>query len=365
MKLDLYLIRRFLSSFLIVVSIMGCISILLELTELIRKYDISQVHIIELLKISLLNLPEMMYRILPLIILLSTLAMYLSLSRSSEMVIIRASSRSAIRSLAGPVCTTLLIGIGSIFFLNPIIATTSKYYDLLIEQFTNPSKTVTAVLNEGLWMRQNTINGQIIIQAQKSDPTATFFNDLSIYGFDNKDRPTYRLTAVTAALDARFWNLKKVRYWNFNALSDAGAEGVDFPEFAVSTNVTPIQIIKGFSPPNTTTLWQLPDLISRLDQAGFPSIKHKIWFQMELANPLLLVSMVLIASAFATRHARITNVGIAILVTLSLGFSIYFLKNFASILGQNLQIPILVAAWVPPLAGILLSLGFLLHIEDG
>ena len=50
---------------------------------------------------------------------------------------------------------------------------------------------------------------------------------------------------------------------------------------------------------------------------------------MDLANQLLLVSMVLIASAFATRHARITNVGIAILVTLSLGFSIYFLKNFA------------------------------------
>ena len=211
MKLDLYLIRRFLSSFLIVLSVMGSISVLLEMTELVRKYDINQIKLIELFKISLLHLPEMMYRILPLIILLSTLAMYLSLSRTSELVIIRASSRSALRSLVGPVCTTFLIGITSIFFLNPIIATTSKYHASIMNKITNSSKTVTAVLNEGLWMRQDTINGQIIIQAQKSDPTATFFNNLSIYGFDKKDRPIYHLKAESASLDPGVWNLKNVK----------------------------------------------------------------------------------------------------------------------------------------------------------
>ena len=137
MKLDLYLIRRFLSSFLIVLSVMGSISVLLEMTELVRKYDINQIKLIELFKISLLHLPEMMYRILPLIILLSTLAMYLSLSRTSELVIIRASSRSALRSLVGPVSTTFLIGITSIFFLNPIIATTSKYHASIMNKITN------------------------------------------------------------------------------------------------------------------------------------------------------------------------------------------------------------------------------------
>ena len=102
-----------------------------------------------------------------------------------------------------------------IFFLNPIIATTSKYHASIMNKITNSSKTVTAVLNEGLWMRQDTINGQIIIQAQKSDPTATFFNNLSIYVFDKKDRPIYHLKADSAALDPGVWNLKKVKYLTF------------------------------------------------------------------------------------------------------------------------------------------------------
>ena len=348
-----------------VLTIMCCISVLLEMTEYIRKYDINKVHLVVLFRLSLLNLPEMMYQVLPLIILLSSLWMYLGLSWTSELIIIRASSRSAIRSLVGPIVSTFLIGLVAIFFLNPIIVTTSKYHQTMIDKFTNSSRAVTAVLEKGLWMKQDTNNGQIIIQASKSDPTATFFNDLTMYGFNKSGSPTYHLRAASASLDSGSWNLKKVRYWNFNTLSDAGTQGMDFSEFSVTTNVTPIQIIKGFSEPNTTTLWELPKLISRLDQAGFPSIKHKIWLQMELANPILLICMVVIASAFVTKHARISNVGVSILLALLLGFSIYFLKNFANVLGQNLQIPVLIAAWAPPLAGLFISLGLLLHIEDG
>ena len=81
--------------------------------------------------------------------------------------------------------------------------------------------------------------------------------------------------------------------------------------------------------------------------------------------PLVNKLPVVISSAFVTKHARVSNVGFSILIALLLGFSIYFLKNFANILGQNLQIPVLIAAWAPPLAGLFISLGFLLHIEDG
>ena len=365
MKLDIYLIKRFLLSFLIVLTIMCSISVLLEMTEYIRKYDINKIQLVILFKLSLLNLPKMMYKILPLIILLSSLWMYLGLSRTSELIIIRASSRSALRSLSGPIFTTFLIGLISIFFLNPIIVATSKYHQTMIDKFTDSSRAVAAVLERGLWMKQDTSNGQIIIRASKSDPTATFFSDLTMYGFNKSGSPIYHLRAATASLDSGSWNLEKVKYWNFETLSDAGTQGMDFSEFSVATNVTPIQIIKGFSEPNTTTLWELPKLISRLDQAGLPSIKHKIWFQMELANPILLVCMVVIASAFVTKHARISNVWFSILIAISLGFGIYFLKNFANVLGQNLQIPVLIAAWAPPLAGLFISLGFLLHIEDG
>jgi lipopolysaccharide export system permease protein len=41
------------------------------------------------------------------------------------------------------------------------------------------------------------------------------------------------------------------------------------------------------------------------------------------------------------------------------------LRSFAQVLGENGQIPILVAAWSPPIAAALLALSLLLHLEDG
>ena len=258
---------------------MCCISVLLEMTEYIRKYDINKIHLVVLFRLSLLNLPEMMYQILPLVILLSSLWMYIGLSRTSELVILRASSRSAIRSLLGPVVTTFFIGLLSIFFLNPIIVATSKYHQSIIDNFTNSTRAITAVLEKGLWMKQDTNNGQIIIQASKSDPTATFFKDLTMYGFNKSGRASYHLKAATASLDSGSWNLKQVKYWNFDTLSDARTQGMNFSEFSVTTNVTPIQILKGFSEPNTTTYGNSQNLFLALIKLDSPRLNTKFGFK--------------------------------------------------------------------------------------
>jgi lipopolysaccharide export system permease protein len=47
------------------------------------------------------------------------------------------------------------------------------------------------------------------------------------------------------------------------------------------------------------------------------------------------------------------------------GFLIFFLRNFAQVLGVNGQIPVVLAAWAPPAAAVMLAVSLLLHLEDG
>ena len=72
-----------------------------------------------------------------------------------------------------------------------------------------------------------------------------------------------------------------------------------------------------------------------------------------------------VVSAFALRPARFGQVGVMMLFAVLAGFSLYFLKDFAESLGGSGAIPIMAAAWTPPIAAILLALGLLLHLEDG
>jgi lipopolysaccharide export system permease protein len=113
------------------------------------------------------------------------------------------------------------------------------------------------------------------------------------------------------------------------------------------------------------SIWRLSEYINQLDQAGFSSRQHRVWMQSELARPLFLISMVLIAAAFTMRHARFGGTGLAVLAAVLLGFTLYFVRSFALILGENGQLPVILAAWAPPVASILLAFGPLLHAEDG
>ena len=84
-----------------------------------------------------------------------------------------------------------------------------------------------------------------------------------------------------------------------------------------------------------------------------------------MARPVFLISMVLIGAAFTMRHSRMGGTGVAVLSAVLLGFTLYYIRNFAQILGENGQLNALAAAWVPPLASVLLALGMILHREDG
>jgi lipopolysaccharide export system permease protein len=90
-----------------------------------------------------------------------------------------------------------------------------------------------------------------------------------------------------------------------------------------------------------------------------------VWFHTELALPVFLLSMVMIGASFTVRHQRGGRTGLMVLFAVVLAFMVYFIRNFALILGENGQLPAVLAAWAPPLAAIGLSLGVLLHNEDG
>ena len=111
MRLHLYIARRFLKSFLLVLAVLAVVFVLLDLVEQTGRFDSSSISFLDLLRLTSLNTPAWMYRILPLTVILATLILFLGLSRSSEMVVTRASGRSALITLIAPSLTVFAIGL--------------------------------------------------------------------------------------------------------------------------------------------------------------------------------------------------------------------------------------------------------------
>ncbi len=365
MTLHFYLARRFLMSFLGVFMALFVMLALIDMVEQIRRFDTDAVGFGAIVALTLLNVPESIYRILPLITILAALALFVAMSKSSELVIARAAGRSALSSLAAPVLVAILIGGTSIAVLNPIVAATSKQYELLADRYLQTSTSVLSISPEGLWLRQGSAEGQTVIRAARANLDGTELFDTTFMDFTPGGLPNRRIEAASAQLTPGEWVLSGAKEWTIapGVIPEAGA--VEHDTLQIPTDLTRDEIADSFGTPGAIPIWELPAFIERLETAGFSARQHRVWYQMELALPLLLGAMVLVAAGFTLRPARFGQTGLMVVMALALGFTLYFIRNFAQILGENGQVPVLLAAWGPPAAAVLLPLGLLLHLEDG
>ncbi|RVV98935.1 LPS export ABC transporter permease LptG [Mesobaculum littorinae] len=364
MTLHLYFARRFLGAFLGVFAAFAALLALIDLVEQIRRFDSATVSFRQKVGLTLLHIPDSLYRILPLVMILATLWLFLSLARTSELVVTRAAGRSALRSLAGPVTVALVIGVTAVGVLNPIVAASSARYDVLASRYASAFSSILSLSGEGLWLRQGGPEGQTVIEAPRANLDGTELYGATFLGFDTAGMPTFRIEAARAELTPGEWHLRDVKLWRLDAENpEAAAERQD--QMTLPATLSRDQILDSFGAPQAIPVWDLPAFISRLEEAGFSARRHRVWLQMELALPVLLVAMVLVGAGFTMRHTRMGRTGLMVLFALGLGFALYFIRDLAQILGETGQIPIALAAWGPPVAAILLPLGLLLHWEDG
>jgi lipopolysaccharide export system permease protein len=365
MTLYLYFARRFAVNFLGLFSVFLVLWALIGMIEVLRKFGGSSAGAVDILVLTALTVPGTIYPVLPLITMLATLTLFLSLARSSELVVTRAAGRSALRSLISPVLVAILIGVVAVVVLNPIVAATSKKFDVLSNRFLRGSESVLSISREGLWLRQGSPSGQTVIRAERANLDGTELFNVTFVGFGADGSPTYRIEAESARLMPGAWIATNAKRWRFDPGLNAELNAVRLERVSISSEMTREQIREGFGSPQSIAIWDLPAFIERLERAGLSARRHRVWFQTELAKPLFLATMVLIGAGFTMRHTRFGRTGIMVMLALLMGFSIYFIQNFAKILSESGQLPILLGAWAPPVAGILLALALLLHMEDG
>ena len=161
--------RRFLISFLRVLGIVAALIFLVEFVEHIRKYS-DDGSLRQIVALTLLRIPETLAEAFSIIMLISSITLFLSLARSSEMVIFRAAGISALRLVFIPVGLAILVGFLVITILNPVVAGTQRNYEVMRDTVSGSTSSRFSLSDEGLWLRQATGGIETIIRAARANP---------------------------------------------------------------------------------------------------------------------------------------------------------------------------------------------------
>lgn len=364
MTLWLYVLRGFLRALLMVFAVLLLVIVLFGGVENLRRFSGSAASGWDVLRITLLEAPETLYQVFPLVLMLGSLLTFLRFARTSELVVMRAAGVSGLRLIRIPVAASVLLALFFVAVVNPFVAATIKRGLVVAEEFKGGGGSQMSFSADGVWLRQGDTDGQTVIQAARTNADGTILTRVRMYRFDKEGTIYSRIDAPAARLMPGEWLLEAATQWDLD--QDGRFERVSAGErLTLPTTLTPAQILNSFVPPEVVGFWHLGGFIATMEESGFSGLRHRLFLQSELAKPALFAAMVLIGAAFALRPTRSGQTGVMILLAVLAGFSLFFLKNFSESLGAGGQIPIVVAAWTPPIAAILLALGLLLHLEDG
>lgn len=359
--LSAYIARQFFLWFCSVFGTMVAVTFLLDYIELLRRGGAkAQATWGILLEMAALKLPYTAQQVMPFAILFGTMLAFWRLTRSNELVVVRAAGVSVWGFLMPASLVALLVGVVAVTLFNPIASTMQASYEKLDSRILRTEGDPLSLSNAGLWLRQaDAEGGQVILRGEKANAPHLVLHRVSMFFLNDRSQFTQRIEAREARLDGGFWVVEQ------GQLFRPGEAPEHFAELRLPTTFTSNKIEESLASPDTMSFWELPGYISLLEQSGFSAQRHRLHFEVLLARPLLFCGMVLVAATFSLRMQRRGGAVMLLVSGVAAGFLLYFLSDIVYALGLAAKIPVLLAAWTPAGVSMIFGASMLLHLEDG
>jgi lipopolysaccharide export system permease protein len=364
--LSIYIAKQFVGSVIGMLLALSGLVAMFDFIELLRR-SISRPNASFAIvsEIAALRLPYIAMQVLPFAVLLGGMLCFWRLTRSSELVVARAAGVSAWKFLAAPTFCALLFGMVATMAVSPLSSAMFRRAEAMDATYLKSGAGPLALSGGQLWLRQSdhglTPQGVAIIHAHgvKLHGKWLTATQVSVFRLDSRDRLLTRIEASDATLGAGAWQLRDARVIRPEQMPEPPVL-INLP-----TDLTVSRVEESFASPDTLSFWTLPDFIALLDRSGFSSIRHRLHFQSLLALPLLCATMALVAAGFSMRPARRGGVAKMIGSGIATGFALFVVSKVAEEFGQTGALPVVLAAWVPAVSGMMLAIALLLHTEDG
>lgn len=316
-----------------------------------------------LLYVSLL-VPNHLYELLPISVLIGTIFVMARLAKSSEYTILRTSGLDPWRALK------LLLSLGCIFVVASFVI--GDYLAPLSERTAQLLKAkyqgTIMVGQTGAWLKEKQAYNTYVANVKRLSPNNEMLG-IQIFEFDNKGLVVSKMQAAKGTFsEDDSWLLKGVSRIEFSLPASsttavnttatlAGVSRSMLNSFRWPTEISQEMVSVALLKPERMATIDLFNYIRHLDANGQTAQRYEIEFWKKVFYPLSCLVMVVLALPFAYLHFRSGGISGYVFVGVMIGISFFLLNNVFGYIGnlQNWQ-PWFAAA-APGLLYMTISLG--------
>jgi lipopolysaccharide export system permease protein len=338
--LDRYVIRALLGGVFVVIVVLVALGALFLFANQQDDIGVGTYSALDALWFVLLNLPQQVYEMMPIAVLIGALLGLGSLARGSELTVMRAAGISVWRIagsvlMAGVLLTTFAVICGE--FLAPPMQDMAKRQKAL-SKFSN----ISFANRGGAWVR----DGNLLINVSQQSGRAEF-GGMRIYELTPDHELKSMATASTATVEPDgSWKLTRYARSIFGGerivaehLSSKDFQSAVGGDFLGLTVAAPRQL-------ETRVLW---DLMHHLEENGLDAAPQEFAFWSRIARTAAILFAALLAVPFVFGNLRSAGSGTRLMIGVLIGVSFFFVQRMLESGAIVFDASPMVLAWLPTL----------------
>lgn len=290
-KVDYYILKEFISSFLIVSLVFVLISLIVDIFENLNRFIDNKVSTEILIKYYLASLPSMLSLTIPVSCLVSTVFTYGMMIQKKEWLVLKSSGLSLYRLSIPVLFFGLIMSLGSFYFDNTVVVKNNKNKNELKNTFMSKNNRIIKKKNlyENIFFQ---INDKDLIAIEKFNSNNNVALNLNFIQVKNG--------IVFKRIDSKKSQWKKNNLWNLENFSIR-----EFDNFGIEKNVIiskndslveidikPKDILETSNDSDEISFNMLKKQITTLENNGVNSTRWKVDLNYKIAYSLISIIVI-------------------------------------------------------------------------
>jgi lipopolysaccharide export system permease protein len=352
--IDRYLVREFFTYLGYGLGVGSVLFVIVDFLQSLDRYFRIKPPLRYILEHFLYRLPSSLYQGLPLIILVSTIFLFLALTRQHELTALKAAGVSLYRVSLPILLITCGISLGAGVFQETLLPTLNAKGDEVDRIKIRGDLPRHLQTRTQIWFRSSDTR---FFHMDLLSPASSEMYGVTILEIDRNYRLANRLDAVRARWTPEGWKFENGIFRAFDPNSEVQAIPFSLTTIGLAEAMEDFTQLQ--KPPDTMSFLELREYLVKLQESGHQVGKYIVQLYGKLTFPLVHVVMALVAIPFAlqSRGGRMIGIGLAVLI--ALGY--WVVHSVAIALAKVDLLPPAVAAWTANVVFAGLGLSFFLR----
>ena len=353
-----YLTKLFLKNILIIFVVFVFLSFFLNIFEEIKYFENKDSGLYYPILLTFLNIPSIIFEILPFIFLLGVMFFFINLYENDEIDLLRSNGINNTKITLIISLVSLITGLILIIFYYSFSANLKSLYLNIKYKYSNEGDHLAIVNEGGLWIKEKSPDGGSIFIINAKNYKINILENLEIIELDSTYNLLNTIISEKANITEKKWILSNVKIYSEIKETKYLKDYQYFSSFdgEIISNL--------YSNLNSLNIVQLIELRNNYQSIGYSATDVKIHLNKIYSTPVYLTLTAIIGSLLMLKLTFIKSRFFMIVIGVLVSVVFYYINYFSILFGKNETLPVLISVWVPQVIMFLICIMGLTRLNE-